>query len=155
MEFYTHRSGRTARAGKKGVSIALVNKNEVGKIKQLERVMKSPFKRMMVPTGPEVCQKQLLALMHKVHEVKVNEEEIGEFLPEVYAQLKDLTKDEIIKRFASIEFNRFLDYYRNAPDLNSDTKRSESSEGGDRALIGHKILHQPRKDGQHRCSCVA
>jgi ATP-dependent RNA helicase DeaD len=140
MEFYTHRSGRTARAGKKGISIALVNKNEVGKIKQIERALKSSFKRMMVPTGPEVCQKQLLALMHKVHEVKVNEEEIGEFLPAVYAELKDLTKDEIIKRFASIEFNRFLDYYRNAPDLNLDTKRSEGGEGGDRYSTGTRFF---------------
>jgi ATP-dependent RNA helicase DeaD len=131
MEFYTHRSGRTARAGKKGISIAMVTKNEVGKVKQIERTLKASFKRMMVPTGPEVCQKQLLALMHKVHEVKVKEEEIGEFLPAVYEELKDLTKNELIKRFASIEFNRFLDYYRNAPDLNSDTRRSErSSEGG-------------------------
>jgi ATP-dependent RNA helicase DeaD len=78
--------------------------------------------KIAVPTGQEVCQKQLLALMHKVHEVKVNEKEIAEFLPAVYEELKDLTKDELIKRFASIEFNRFLEYYRNAPDLNSDSK---------------------------------
>jgi ATP-dependent RNA helicase DeaD len=140
MEFYTHRSGRTARAGKKGISIAMVTRNEVNKIKQIERILKSPFKRMMVPTGPEVCQKQLIGLMHKVHEVKVNEEEIGEFLPAVFEELKDLTKDELIKRFASIEFNRFLDYYRNAPDLNIDGKRSDSSGGSDRYSTGTRFF---------------
>jgi ATP-dependent RNA helicase DeaD len=125
MEFYTHRSGRTARAGKKGISIAMVSNREVGKIRQIEKTLKSTFVRIPVPTGQEVCQKQLLALMHKVHEVKVNEKEIGEFLPAVYEELKDLTKDELIKRFASLEFNRFLDYYRNAPDLNGDAKGTE------------------------------
>jgi ATP-dependent RNA helicase DeaD len=126
MEFYTHRSGRTARAGKKGISIAMISKKELGKVKQIEKTLKSPFKKMTIPTGPDVCQKQLLALMHKVHEVKINEEEIGEFLPAVYEELKDLSKEELIKRFASIEFNRFLDYYRNAPDLNVDAQRSGS-----------------------------
>jgi ATP-dependent RNA helicase DeaD len=128
MEFYTHRSGRTARAGKKGVSIAMVSNREMGKVRQIEKTLKAPFTKMKIPTGPEVCQKQLLALMHKVHEVNVKEEEIGEFLPAVYAALKDLTKDELIKRFASIEFNRFLDYYRNAPDLNSDKGSTAASE---------------------------
>lgn len=130
MEFYTHRSGRTARAGKKGVSIAMVSNREVGKIRQLEKTLKSSFTKIQIPTGPEVCQKQLLALMAKVHEVKVNESEIAEFLPQVYEQLNDLTKNELIKRFASIEFNRFLEYYRNAPDLNTDSKGSDR--GSDR-----------------------
>jgi ATP-dependent RNA helicase DeaD len=125
MEFYTHRSGRTARAGKKGVSIAMINKKELGKVKQIEKTLKSSFTRMMIPTGPDVCQKQLLSLMHRVHEVKVSEDEIAGFLPSLYEEFKDLSKEEIIKRFASIEFNRFLDYYRNAPDLNSDAGRGE------------------------------
>jgi ATP-dependent RNA helicase DeaD len=128
MEFYTHRSGRTARAGKKGVSIAMVSNREMGKVRQIEKTLKAPFTKMKIPTGAEVCQKQLLALMHKVHEVNVKEEEIAEFLPEVYSALKDLTKDDLIKRFASIEFNRFLDYYRNAPDLNSDKGSTASGE---------------------------
>ena len=112
MEFYTHRSGRTARAGKKGMSIAMISRSEVGKLKQIERSLKAPVKRMLVPTGAQVCQKQLLALMHKVKEVKVNEAEIGEFLPAVLLELEDLTKPELIKRFASIEFNRFLEIGR-------------------------------------------
>lgn len=124
MEFYTHRSGRTARAGKRGASIAMITRRELGKVKQIERTLKATFTRMPIPTGEEVCQRQLLALMHKVREVKVNDEEIGAFLPAVYEELKDLSKDDLIKRFASIEFNRFLDYYRNAPDLNIDDRKS-------------------------------
>jgi ATP-dependent RNA helicase DeaD len=130
MEFYTHRSGRTARAGKKGISIALVSRNEMGRLKQIEKTMKTSIKKMHVPTGAEVCQKQLLGFMHKVREVKVNDAEISEFLPAVYEELNDLNKQDLIKRFVSIEFNRFLDYYRNAPDLNVDGKRGESEGRG-------------------------
>lgn len=139
MEYYTHRSGRTARAGKKGVSIALVSPKEVGKIRQIEKTVKTTFIRTQVPTGPEVCQKQLIALMKRVHDVKVNETEIETFLPSVYEELKDITKNDLIKRFASIEFNRFLDYYRNAPDLNvsgqSSDRSAERYSTGDRFFI--------------------
>jgi ATP-dependent RNA helicase DeaD len=138
MEFYTHRSGRTARAGKKGVSIAMVNPKEVGKIRQIEKTLKSSFVKIAVPAGPEVCQRQLLALMRKVHEVKVSESEIEAFLPAVYEELKDLSKNELIKRFASIEFNRFLDYYRNAPDLNVDAKSSDK--GSERYTTGSRFF---------------
>lgn len=129
MEFYTHRSGRTARAGKKGISLALVSRGELGRVKQIEKTIKTTVKRMMVPTGAEVCQKQLLGLMHKVREVKINDAEISEFLPAVFEELNDLSKQEIIKRFASIEFNRFLDYYRNAPDLNVEQRKGEGESG--------------------------
>jgi len=139
MEFYTHRSGRTARAGKKGASIAMITKRELGKVKQLEKTLKSPFKKMQVPSGSQVCQKQLLALMHRVREVKVNESEIEEFLPAVYEELHDISKQELIKRFASIEFNRFLDYYRNAPDLNKDEVRAHDSDG-DRFSTGSRFF---------------
>ena len=139
MEFYTHRSGRTARAGKKGVSIAMVTNRETGKLRQIEKTLKTTFVKLAIPTGQEVCQKQLLALMRKVHDVKVNEKEIAEFLPAVYEELKDLSKDELIKRFASIEFNRFLDYYRNAPALNADGKGS-SDKGQERYSTGDRYF---------------
>lgn len=140
MEFYTHRSGRTARAGKKGISIAMISKRELGKVKQIEKTLKSPFKRAMIPTGAEVCQKQLLAFMHKVNQVKVNEEQIAEFLPAIEAELKNLTKQELIKRFASLEFNRFFDYYRNAPDLNVEGKRAGSEGGEERYSSGARFF---------------
>jgi len=156
MEFYTHRSGRTARAGKKGISIAMISKRELGRIKQIEKTLKAPFKRMMVPTGPEVCQKQLLGLMHRVHEVKVNEAEIAEFLPQVYEALEGLTKQELIKRFASTEFNRFLEYYRNAPDLNSDGKRpSADGEGEDRYVTGSRFfINLGKMDGLEKAGML-
>jgi len=130
MEFYTHRSGRTARAGKKGISLAIVSKKEVGRISQVERSLKRKFTKVLVPTGDEVCQQKIVGLVHKVRHVEVNEEEIDSFLPEVYHELKDLSKEDIIKRFASLEFNRFLEYYRDARDLNKSEKKSFFDEGG-------------------------
>lgn len=129
MEFYTHRSGRTARAGKKGISLAIVSKKEVGRIGQVEKSLKRKFTKMLVPTGDEVCQQKIVGLVHKVRHVEVNEEEIDSFLPEVYHELKDLSKEDIIKRFASIEFNRFLEYYRDARDLNKSEKKTYFDEG--------------------------
>ncbi len=132
MEFYTHRSGRTARAGKKGISLAIVSKREVGRISQIEKMLKRKFTKMAIPTGDEVCQQKIVGLVKKVREVEVNEEEIDSFLPEVYHELKDLSKEDIIKRFASIEFNRFLEYYRDARDLNKSEKRTYVDDGGSR-----------------------
>jgi ATP-dependent RNA helicase DeaD len=130
MEFYTHRSGRTARAGKKGISLAIVSKKEVGRISMVEKMLKRKFTKVMIPTGEEVCQQKIVGLVHKVRHVEVNEEEIDTFLPEVYHELKDLSKEDIIKRFASIEFNRFLEYYRDARDLNKSEKRTYVDDGG-------------------------
>lgn len=142
MEYYTHRSGRTARAGKKGISLAIVSKREVGRIQQVERALKRKFTRIQVPTGDQVCQAKLLALVHKVKQVEVNEDEIDSFLPEVYHELKDLSKEDIIKRFASIEFNRFLEYYRDARDLNkSDRTKSYEVDGEvDRYTTGDRVF---------------
>lgn len=125
IENYTHRSGRTARAGKLGISIAIINMKEVGKIRIIERIIKKKFTQGTLPTGFEACEKQLFSLVKKVHDVDVNEEAIAKYMPKIYAELEDLSKEEIIKRFASMEFNRFLDYYKNAPDLNAKM-------GGDR-----------------------
>lgn len=141
MEFYTHRSGRTARAGKKGVSLAIVSKREIGRIQQIERAIKRRFTKVAVPTGNEVCQKKLLDLTHRVREVEVNEKEMDYFLPEVFHELQSLSKEDIIKRFAAIEFNRFLAYYRDAPDLNQNAPerhsddRSSASANADRVFI--------------------
>jgi ATP-dependent RNA helicase DeaD len=131
MEYYTHRSGRTARAGKKGISLAIVSKREMGKISQIEKALKRRFTKIMIPTGDEVCQRKIMELTRKMRNVEVNEEEIDSFLPEVYHELNDLTKEDIIKRFASIEFNRFLAYYRDARDLNK-SDRTKNFVGEDR-----------------------
>ncbi|MBA3706922.1 MAG: DEAD/DEAH box helicase, partial [Bacteroidetes bacterium] len=123
IENYTHRSGRTARAGKTGVSIAIINMKEVGKIRIIERIIKKKFTQGTVPTGFEACEKQLFSLVKKIHDVEVNENAIEAYMPKIYDELKDLSKEDIIKRFVSTEFNRFLDYYKNAPDLNASVGR--------------------------------
>ncbi len=123
IENYTHRSGRTARAGKTGISIALINMKEVGKIRIIERLIKKKFTQASVPTGFQACETQLFSLVRKIYEVEVNEKAIAEYMPKIYDELKELSKEDIIKRFVSTEFNRFLDYYKNAPDLNLSVGR--------------------------------
>ena len=128
IENYTHRSGRTARAGKTGVSIAIINMKEIGKIRIIERIIKKKFTEGKVPTGFEACEKQLFSLVKKIHDVEVNEKAIEQYMPKIYEELADMSKEDIIKRFVSTEFNRFLEYYRNAPDLNaSGSKERERS----------------------------
>jgi len=128
IENYTHRSGRTARAGKSGVSIAIINAKEVGKIRQIERVIGKKFTKIEVPSGFDVCEKQLFALIHRVHNVEVNEAQIESYIPRIMDDFAELSKEEVIKRFASLEFNRFLDYYKNAPDLNAPLQDDRFSE---------------------------
>ncbi len=129
IENYTHRSGRTARAGKTGISIAIINHRDLYKIKTLEKLTQKKFTRSDIPTGFQICEKQLFHLVQGLDNAKVNEDEIKEYLPNIMQQLEHLSKEEIIKRFVSIEFNRFLDYYRNAPDLDAG-----SSSGDDRGF---------------------
>lgn len=132
IENYTHRSGRTARAGKSGVSIVIINMKEVGKIRQIERQIGQKFTQGRIPNGIEVCEKQLFHLVQQIHDVPVNEKEIAPYLPKVNDLLMELSKEEIIKRMVSAEFNRFLEYYKKAPDLNVDSRRSDRVERGDR-----------------------
>ena len=135
IENYTHRSGRTARAGKTGVSVSIINGKELGKIRQIEKTLGKRFVKMEIPTGFDVVEKQLFALIHKVHNVEVNEQQIDQYTSRIMDEFKDLSKEDIIKRFASLEFNRFLDYYKNAPDLNApvdESRRMESGSGGER-----------------------
>ena len=133
MESYTHRSGRTGRAGKVGISIAIVTSREKGKLRPIERLIGKKFVSTPIPTGKEICQNQLLKLIDKVHDIKVNETEINDFLPSIYEKLEGLDREELIKRFVSLEFNTFLSYYQNAPDLNdSNQMRGSDSRGKQR-----------------------
>lgn len=136
IEFYTHRSGRTARAGKTGVSIALLSRKELSKIRQIEKMIKVNFEKVMVPTGQEVCERRVLNIVHRLREVHLAENEISHFLPSVYEELKDLSKEEIIKRFTALEFNHFLDYYRGAPDLNKHDKSDRTERGHTDHVVG-------------------
>jgi len=134
LENYTHRSGRTARAGKTGISISLINLKEVGKIRRIEKVIGKSFTKMEVPKADAVVEKQLFALIGKVNDVDISNNHIDPYLPKIMESLGELSKEDIIKRFASLEFNRFLEYYQNAPDLNVDA--SEARGGFDRDRSG-------------------
>jgi ATP-dependent RNA helicase DeaD len=142
IESYTHRSGRTARAGKTGVSIAIIHSKEIGKIRTIEKLIKRKFTQAQIPTGFEVCEQQLLALVKRVHNVEVNEKSIERYLPAVFAELEELSREDIIKRFVSIEFNRFADYYRNAPDLNTN------AQGDDRRASAPGVVKMYMNIGQ-------
>jgi ATP-dependent RNA helicase DeaD len=133
LEAYIHRSGRTGRAGKSGTSITIIHTRETGKIKELERISKKKFRRVMVPGGKEICKKQLFNLVSNMEKVETADKEIDQFLPEIYKKLEWLSKEELIKKFVSVEFNRFLDYYKNAADLNVEAdKRGDRNERNDR-----------------------
>jgi len=117
-EIYTHRSGRTGRAYQTGISISIIHIREQHRIHQIENIIKQKFEKKSVPGGVDICKKQLYHLIQKMENVDVNEKEIMPFIPEVLIKTEHLDKEEVIKRFLSLEFNRFLEYYKNAPDLN-------------------------------------
>jgi ATP-dependent RNA helicase DeaD len=133
LEVYTHRSGRTGRAGKSGISVSILHSREKGKIFQIEKVLKQKFEYKKVPGGKEICEKQLFNLIDKMEKVEVNDIQIEEFLPVIFKKLEWLSREDLIKKFVSTEFNLFLDYYKNAPDLNvQEHKQREYSDRNDR-----------------------
>ncbi|MDZ4681588.1 MAG: DEAD/DEAH box helicase [Saprospiraceae bacterium] len=131
-EIYTHRSGRTGRAGRTGISITIITPKMEERIRQLERQTKATFKRLSIPTGDEVCEKQLFHIVQSIRDTEVQREVIEPFLEKIYEALADLTKEELIMRFASVEFNRFLAYYHNAPDINIQPKGARRDGASDR-----------------------
>lgn len=139
IENYTHRSGRTARAGRKGESLVLINTREKGKIKSIERVIKQEFTYALVPSPEDICAVQLQSMIQKVKDIEVNEKEIGKFIPSILEDFADLSKEEVIKKFISAEFNRFLDYYNKAGDLNASMTSSGREESfGDNRRGGRR-----------------
>ncbi len=145
-ESYTHRSGRTGRAGKTGISIAIVNLREKGRMREIERIINKKFTIGSLPSGKEICEQQLIKVIDDIEKVKVNEEEIESFLPGIYRKLEWLSKEDLVKRVVSMEFNRFLEYYRNAPEIEEPKaggdKRGDSkdrkSRGSDRQKTARK-----------------
>ena len=144
-ESYTHRSGRTGRAGKTGVSIAIINLREKGKMREIERIIKKKFDIGTLPTGKEICEQQLIKLIDDIEKVKVDEEEIETFLPGIYRKLEWLSKEDLIKRVVSMEFNRFLDYYKNAAEIEQpkgnekrESQKERKDHGSDREKTSRK-----------------
>ncbi|MCD4737324.1 MAG: DEAD/DEAH box helicase [Bacteroidales bacterium] len=126
LDVYTHRSGRTGRADKSGISIAIVNYREKYKIPIIEKIINKKCEKLRVPTGPEICKKQLFKLIDKMERVIVDEDQIAPFMNTVNKKLEWLSKEQIIKHFVSLEFNRFLEYYKNAPDLNENAENKKT-----------------------------
>jgi ATP-dependent RNA helicase DeaD len=127
-ENYTHRSGRTARAGNKGQSLVLVNTKQHGRIRQIERVIGRKFDKGEIPQPNDICEKQLFSVITKMKNIEVNQEDIAPYLPKIMEELSSIDKEELITMFVSAEFNRFIEYYKGAKDLNA----AANDRGGDR-----------------------
>ena len=135
IETYTHRSGRTGRAGNKGVSMIIVTQSESRKIRAIEKIIQSKIVVKKIPTGIEICETQLYHLAKKIHQTQINDE-VSPYLPKVEEVLADLSKEELIQRLVSVEFARFHNYYKNAKDLNSIAKAPDG--GRDKAKHNKK-----------------
>jgi ATP-dependent RNA helicase DeaD len=131
IETYNHRSGRTGRAGKLGTSIVIVTKSEIRKISAIERIIKQKFEEKTIPSGIEICEIQLLHLANKIKDTEVDHE-IDNYLPAINNVLEGLSKEELIKKMVSVEFNRFINYYKKTRDLSSQSSGSERRERDDR-----------------------
>ncbi len=119
MEVYTHRSGRTARAGKSGICISICHSREVFKIKQLERMVNAKFHKLDIPSGTDVCRKQFFHFMDKLIQTDISHGDYETYLPDLMQKFENVTKEEVLQRVAALEFSHFLKYYENAEDLNA------------------------------------
>lgn len=139
-ETYVHRSGRTGRAGKTGISMTIIHMKERGKLKRIESVMRKSFTEVDVPTGKAICEAQLMSLVRKLKTTEVDQEKLAPYLSAIYEELEGLTYDELIQHFVSVEFNRFLKDYANVKDIS--TQRGRHGKHG-----GQQRRHQggPRK----------
>ena len=146
IETYTHRSGRTGRAGKSGVSMVIVSRSEVRKIKSIEKIIKKEFTKKEVPNGMEICEVQLKALANKIHDTEINHE-INPYLNDINNLFEDVSKDELIKKFFSVEFTRFFNYYKKTKDLNSPSDGNHSQDYGKEDNSTRFFINIGSKDG--------
>jgi ATP-dependent RNA helicase DeaD len=128
VEVYTHRSGRTGRAGKTGVCMSIVHVRELGKMRQIQTIVQAPFHKLEIPTGKDVCRKQFYHFMDKLLSLEVNHGDYETYVPMLEEKFADMSKEDILKRVAALEFDRFLKYYENAEDLNVREQRRERGE---------------------------
>ncbi|MBQ0007963.1 MAG: DEAD/DEAH box helicase [bacterium] len=152
IEVYTHRSGRTGRAGNKGISIAIIHQREQYRIRKIEKIIKKQFRRELVPTGSDICKRQLFHLIKRMEFAEVNAEQIDMFMPEITAKLSYLSKEEIISRFVSLEFNRFAEYYKSAGDINIKTEEKKNRNDSDKKLIDKKSYNKKSDRKEERKS---
>ena len=135
-EIYTHRSGRTGRAGRTGISIAIVHSRELRRLKDIEKISGVTFSKELVPTGEDICKKQLYALIDKIKYIEVDNEKIEPFLSSIHKKLDGLDRDQLIKHFVYAEFSRFISYYKNARDVNVFSAKKSSRSRTDRKSRG-------------------
>jgi ATP-dependent RNA helicase DeaD len=135
VEVYTHRSGRTGRAGKTGVCMSIVHMRELGKMRQIQTIVQAPFHKLEIPTGKDVCRKQFYHFMDKLLQLDISHGDYESYVPMLEEKFADMSKEEILKRVAALEFNRFLKYYENAEDLNI---REQRRERGDRMAVNRR-----------------
>ena len=128
-EVYIHRSGRTGRAGKSGISVTIINMKETGRLKQIEKLSRKKFERKMVPGGDEIVEKQLFHLIERVKNVDISSGQVEKYMPQILEQFEGMTHSDIVKHFVSLEFNELLDYYKNARDLNIRVEAGRDSMG--------------------------
>jgi len=136
IESYTHRSGRTGRAGKTGISISICHIKEKGKIREIERIINKKFEKGEMPSGNAICEKQLFNLVDQIEKVKVNEEDIENLMPSIFRKLEWLDKEDIIKRVVSLEFNRMIDYYKDAEEIQEIDERSSRRDRDEKGDFG-------------------
>lgn len=147
VEVYTHRSGRTGRAGKTGVCMSLVHSREIGRIRQIERMVQVPFHKLEIPSGKDVCRKQFFYFMDKLLQADISHGDYETYLPMLQEKFQDVSKDEVLKRVAALEFDRFLRYYENAEDLNARERKDDRNRYGDK---GERPAGDRRRDTRGR-----
>lgn len=125
-DVYVHRSGRTGRANKEGVSVCIIHGREKNKLKAIERRIGKRIEEFTVPTGKEICAKQLFKVIDKIENVKVDEEQIAEYIDAIQERFESMSREDLIKRFVSVEFNQFLEYYKSADDLRTESKNKNT-----------------------------
>jgi ATP-dependent RNA helicase DeaD len=146
IETYTHRSGRTGRAGKTGLSMVIITKSEQRKIKSIEKMIQKQFVKKEIPQGMEICEVQLKALAHKIHETEINHK-IDNYLEEINALFENASKEDLIKKFFSVEFTRFYNYYDKAKNLNAPKGNDNFSEKNETDNSARFFINIGKKDG--------
>jgi len=155
-EIYTHRSGRTGRAGHTGVCMSIVHSKETYKLRQIEKMVQVPFRKLDIPSGKDVCSKQFAFSMDKLLQMDISHGDYETYLPMLVEKFADVSKEEVLQRLAAVEFNRFLKYYENAEDLNLRDQRRErrdsSSDSSDRGDRRRDSRERDSRDRDHRSS---
>jgi ATP-dependent RNA helicase DeaD len=149
VEVYTHRSGRTGRAGNTGICLSIVHSREIGKLKQIERIVQVPFHKLEIPNGKDVCRKQFFYFMEKLLQADISHGDYETYVPMLAERFADISKEEVLKRVAATEFDRFLKYYENAEDLNVRERTREYKSDGPK-IGGPRREGFPVREGTNR-----